>query len=413
MYNFTSTQKQILSDFKRGKLARINLLVGAVRSGKTYISLILWALLIGTYPEDGHYLMMAKTLTNLKRNCLDLLCDLIPGCEYSLARKEMSIFGRKVYLEGANDSRAESKIRGMTLTLAYVDEVTQVSYDVFTMLLSRLSEPGAKLIGTTNPDTPYHWLYTDYIARKDELDFNLYTFNKIEENHTLTPEYIAAIKREYTGVYYDRFISGKWVSAEGLIYRIFADNNDKYIYDNINDNIAFVSVGIDYGASRSKTVFIATGFTNNFRNIYILEEHTLEGVHEPEEINNAYISFARMILTKYGNISYCMPDYGALGEILILSLRNRVMREGLPTRVIKCTKGTINDRIQLTCKLFAQGRLHIHNTCKGIIKAFNCAVWEQGKNDCRLDDGTVDVDYLDAFEYSFNYFSDKIIRTGI
>lgn len=413
MYNFTATQKQILSDFKRDKLARINLLVGAVRSGKTWISLILWALLVGAYPIDGKYLMVAKTLTNLKRNCLDLLSELIPGVEYSLSKKELRLFDRKIYLEGANDARAESKIRGMTLNLAYVDEVTQISFDFFNMLLSRLSEHNAKLIGTTNPDTPFHWLHEQFIQRADELDFNLYEFLSIAENFTLDKNYIESLKKEYTGVYYDRFILGKWVSAEGLIYRIFADNNDKYIYNNIEEDLAFITVGVDYGASRSKTVFIATGFTQGFKNIYILEEKALTGVHEPEEINNVYISFVNEIRTKYGNVSYCFPDYGALGEILILSLRNRSMREGLPTRIIKCDKGTINDRIQLTCKLFSQGRLHIHNTCYGIIKAFNNAIWQQGKNDCRLDDGTVDVDYLDAFEYSFNYFSDKIIRTGI
>lgn len=413
MYSYTESQKRILRDFKSNKLARINILVGAVRSGKTWLSLILWALLVGESPIDGKYLMVAKTLTNLKRNCLDLLCELIPGTEYSLSKKELTLFGRKVYLEGANDARAESKIRGMTLNLAYVDEVTQITFDFFNMLLSRLSEQNAKLIGTTNPDTPYHWLHEQFIQRAGELDFNLYEFNSIEENFTLDKNYIEALKKEYTGVYYDRFVLGKWVAAEGLIYRLFADDNKRYIYNELDSNISFVTIGVDYGASRSKTVFIATGFSNSFKDIYILEEKALSGVHEPEQINNAYIDFVRGVMQKYGNVGYCFPDYGALGQILILSLKNRSMREGLPTKIIKCDKGTINDRIQLTCKLFSQNRLHLHSTCSGIIKAFNNAVWEKGKNDCRLDDGTVEVDYLDAFEYSFNYFSDEIVKRGL
>ena len=82
--------------------------------------------------------MVAKTLTSLRRNCLDLLQELV-GVKYftySLPKKEARLFGRLVYLEGVNDARAESKIRGMTLQGAYCDELTLYGEDFFTMMLS-------------------------------------------------------------------------------------------------------------------------------------------------------------------------------------------------------------------------------------------------------------------------------------
>ena len=160
---YSDKQLYLLKLWKEDKLKRINLLEGSVRSGKTWISLVLWAFWVASMPQDGNYLMVAKTLTSLRRNCLDLLAELVgeSNFAYSLSKKEGILFGRRVYLEGVNDARAESKIRGMTLQGAYCDELTLFTEDFFAMLLSRLSEPGAKLISTTNPDSPMHWLMTN------------------------------------------------------------------------------------------------------------------------------------------------------------------------------------------------------------------------------------------------------------
>ena len=110
---YSEKQKQLLRLFKQKELRRINILHGSVRSGKTWISLVLWAFWMLTMPEVAAYLMVAKTLTSLRRNCLDLLETLVgkSNFSYSLAAKQAVLFGRTVYLEGVNDARAASKIR--------------------------------------------------------------------------------------------------------------------------------------------------------------------------------------------------------------------------------------------------------------------------------------------------------------
>lgn len=191
-------------------------------SGKTWISLVLWAFWVKTMPKDKLYLMCAKSLTTLKRNCLLLLQELIGerNFVFSVAAKEGYLFGRHILLEGAYDDRAEAKIRGLTLQGAYCDELTQFSENFFEMLLSRLRLPGAKLIATTNPDAPGHWLKQNFIDRASELDFMDVKF-VIDDNTTLPRDYVEAIKKEYSGVFYDRFILGKWVLAEGIIYPMY------------------------------------------------------------------------------------------------------------------------------------------------------------------------------------------------
>ena len=230
--------------WQTNQLKRINLLEGSVSSGKTWISLVLWAFWVKTMPEDSLYMMCAKSLTTLKRNCLILLQDLVGenNFKFSIPAKEGELFGRKILFEGANDSRSESKIRGLTLQGAYCDELTQFPRDFFSMLLSRLRLPGAKLIATTNPDSPSHWLKTEYIDRAEQLNFLDVKF-LLDDNSTLPKDYVENIKLEYTGVFYERFILGLWVLAEGLIYPMYQEA----IAEAPNSPIESKCLSIDYG----------------------------------------------------------------------------------------------------------------------------------------------------------------------
>lgn len=241
---YTEKQLQLMRKWQHNKLSRLNLLEGSVSSGKTWISLVLWAFWVKGMPEDKLYMMCAKSLITLKRNCLYLLQELVgeANFRFSVPAKEGYLFGRRILLEGANDSRAEEKIRGLTIQGAYCDELTLFPEDFFTMLLSRLRLPGAKLIATTNPDAPGHWLKKNYIDRAAELDFMDMQFI-LDDNTTLPQDYVSNIKKEYFGVFYDRFILGKWILAEGIIYPMYEQAIEVPPLDEPED----YRLSIDYG----------------------------------------------------------------------------------------------------------------------------------------------------------------------
>lgn len=394
----------------RHRYARINLLYGSVRSGKTYVSLIMWAFFVASMPENAEFLMVGKTLTTLRRNCLGLLQELEPSFHYSLSAKKAMLYGRTIWLEGADNERAENKIRGMTLSGAYIDELTLVPEGFYMMALSRLSMPGAKLIATTNPDSPSNYVYQE-IVKNNNIDKNVMKFT-IDENTFLDPEYVKQLKNEYTGVFYDRFILGEFVRAEGVIYKDFADDATPYLFDSLPDNekLHTISIGIDYGASQSHTAIKVTGFSNGFRNVYILAEKDIEGIHDPETLYHEFHRFYNEICRTYGRCQYAFADYGALGQVLTAGLYNYCRKNGLLLQVQDCEKGTILERIELTTSLMAQGRLKVHRKCTRMIQAFRDAVWDEKHEDERLDDGTSDIDSLDAFEYSIFSFKNQIIR---
>lgn len=415
-------------DFMIAKDKRINLLTGSVRSGKTYISLLKWAIFVGTMPENVEFLMTGKTLTSLKRNCLGLLQDLVgtQNFTFSISQKSAKLFGHTIWLEGANDDRAESKIRGMTLAGAYVDELTQIPEDFYKMLLSRLSVKNAKLYATTNPDTPTHWVKINIIDN-EEIDKSVWNFT-LDDNEILkkeNEEYFEQLKKEYQsmgGVFYQRFILGLWVLAEGLIYKQYANNPELFIKDKpVNEynekiNFMIISIGIDYGATEGETEFKATGITSLFKEVWTIGEKKLAGLYTPEQIYKAFKEFYYEIINEYGKVTHCFADYGALGQVLTYGLNRYLQQEGIPLQVQDCIKGQIIDRIYLDQMLFAQGRRFILKKCKYLQEAYQLAVWDEKKPDTRLDDGTTPIDDLDASEYSIFPFYDKLmmeIRGGI
>ena len=417
MIRYTPKQRDLMRLWQHNELCRLNLLEGSVSSGKTWISLVLWAFWVKTMPQDGLYMMCAKSLTTLKRNCLLLLQDQVGenNFKFSLAAKEGYLFGRRILLEGANDARSESKIRGLTLQGAYCDELTQFPEDFFAMLLSRLRMPGAKLFATTNPDSPMHWLKTNYIDRADELDFLDVKFT-IDDNTELDPEYVTNIKREYVGVYYDRFILGNWVLAEGIIYRDFADNTEDYLIDDPltwcrehDDNIRRVVIGVDFGGTGSANKFQATGITDKLT-VLALDEEYIDKAIDPDALNRRFSAFVERVAAVYG-ASQTRAD--SAEQILIRGFQNTAKRDRLPTTVLNAKKMEIHDRIKLTLLLMAQNRFYVCRKCEHLIDALSTAIYDPKRfDDTRLDDGTTDIDSLDAFEYCLEPFYEQLLKYG-
>lgn len=354
--------------WQKRKLKRINLLEGSVSSGKTWISLVLWAFWVKVSPKDKLYLMCAKSLTTLKRNCLILLQELVGegNFRFSIPAKEGYLFGRRVLFEGANDARAESKIRGMTLQGAYCDELTQFPEDFFTMLLSRLRLPGAKLIATTNPDNPNHWLMQNYIKRADELDFLDVKFT-IDDNTMLPSDYVENIKREYTGVFYDRFILGLWVVAEGLVYPMFSE--EQHVVDEIPWQVLQRGkwyISIDYGTVNPTSAglwCLWNGVAYRAGEYYYNSREPGKDRRTDEE---HYAELEKLAGDR--RIERVIVDPSAA------SFKETIRRHG--RFAVWDADNSVLDGIRLTASLLQAGRLLIYRDCKGLLSEITAYRWD-------------------------------------
>lgn len=363
---YSDKQHNLLNLWQQNKLKRINLLEGSVRSGKTWISLVAWAFLVASMPKDKNYLMVAKTLTSLRRNCLDLLQDLVGAnnFNYSLSKKEAILFGRLVYLEGVNDARAESKIRGMTLQGAYCDELTLFTEDFFSMLLSRLSSKNAKLIATTNPDSPYHWLMGKYIERENELDMLVLKF-LIDDNPYLDPEYVANLKKEYTGVFYDRFILGLWTVAEGLIFPEAAEGKYNVPFDANRKYTSYI-VSIDYGTLNPCSMGL-WGLSQG--TWYRIKEYYHSGRDTRKQLTDEEYYDKLVELIDGLPVREIIIDPSAASFIATIRKHGRYH--------VRKADNAVLDGIRNTAKALQNGSIRICVNCKNTIAEFSAYRWDE------------------------------------
>ncbi len=148
LHNLSDKQVESFAD----STARLNIFEGPVRAGKSFIALLRWLEFCRNGPK-GPLIICGRTDKTIKRNIITPLQDLVgKSVQYSSGKGEVRMYDRLMYVVGANDDRAEAKIRGSEFAGALIDEVSLLPENFFKMLLSRLSIDGAQLFASTNPD---------------------------------------------------------------------------------------------------------------------------------------------------------------------------------------------------------------------------------------------------------------------
>lgn len=385
MSQFSLTQSISFVD----STARINLWEGAVRSGKSFISLIRWLKYIKEAPE-GNLVMVGRTATTIKHNLIDEICNLVGAdAKYYIGKSELKLFGRRIYLVGASDERAETKIRGSTFAGAYIDEITLIPESFFIMLLSRISIPNAKIFATTNPDSPYHWLKVNYIDRQDELDLKLWKF-KLDDNPSLTEAFKTNLKAEYRGLWSRRYIDGEWCLAEGTIYDFF--DTKLHCIDFPPGQGREYYVGVDYGTT-NPAAFVLVAYNNmHYPNYWIEKEYYYDSSkHNRQKTDSEYAEDLKNFI---GDI----PVKQIYIDPSAASFKLECQRNG--TRNILDAENEVLDGIRFVASMFNNGSLKICKACVNLIHEMSSYVWDSKSKDIGVDKPLKQNDHIvDALRY--------------
>lgn len=217
---YSEKQRKVL----RNAHCRWNILYGATRSGKTKVSYSTALLHISEHYNDN-ILFVGKTVNTLDRNVFDEMRKDFGDENIGkiVDKKSITIFGKRCYCVGANDDRAITKIQGLGIGYAYCDELTTYPENFFNMLKSRLDAPDACCDATCNPEAPSHFVkqFIDKISKDKPEDMYAEHFS-IYDNPFLEKKFVASLENEYRGtIYFDKWILGNWVKAEGLVFPLF------------------------------------------------------------------------------------------------------------------------------------------------------------------------------------------------
>lgn len=397
--------------YRDGATRRWNVKTGATRSGKTYLdtNYIIPKRILALRGQPGLIVFLGNTRGTLQRNIIEPMQERFGPGRVSSIRSDntATLFGERVYCLGADNRKHVDRIRGTSIKYCYGDEITTWAEDVFTMLKSRLDRPHSLFDGTCNPDGPQHW-FKRFLDSGADIFLQHYT---LEDNPYLPPAFVAQLKREYAGtVYYNRYILGQWVRAEGAIYRAFADDPEAFLLGS-PPPIAQAHIGVDFGGGRSGHAFCCLGYTPGMGKLVVLDEYFQQAALDPERLSADFVAFVRRCQGKYLiSAAYC----DSAEQTLIAGLRAAAAKAKLPIAVQSALKKPINDRIRALCSLMAQGRFAILRGCPKTAEALQAAVWDERRStaDVRLDDGSTNIDSLDAMEYAYERDISALVNRG-
>jgi PBSX family phage terminase large subunit len=366
--------------------AKINLLVGSVRSGKTF-ALHPKILALCDYPVQGRRLLTGVSKSSIKTNVLTDLFDLIGknNYHYNSQSGELRLFKSDWLVYGAKDEGSEKYIRGATIGAAVADEVVLMPQSYFQMLLTRMSPPGARLYGSTNADSPYHWLKTEYLDNAQLIRDRILWWDtfQMSDNPSLDQAYVAAQKNLYTGVFYRRMILGEFCMASGAIY--LGAWTDANLYDDRTRPRGLYSrggtegytghiIGVDYG-TRNPTVFL-DGIDDG-RTLWVDNEYYWDSVKEMRQKTDGELADD---LEKFIKESNCPEDPKIIVDPSAASFKAELLRRGM--WVVDADNDVMEHGIRNTASFLHQKKIRFQRErCVKSPGEFQSYSWDKKKSD--------------------------------
>ena len=340
--------------------------------------------------NETSFAICGKTIASLRRNVVTPLIPVLTSlgfvCNYKLSRNliEIERGGRRnrFYLFGGRDESSASLIQGMTLGGVMFDEAALMPRSFVEQALARCSLEDARYWFNCNPEHPFHWFYNEWILKKEQKRM-LYLHFKMEDNPSLSREVISRYKNLYSGAFYERFIEGKWVAADGLVYPMFSAK--RHIKKN-SGSFSQYYLSCDYG-------------TVNPFSLGLWGKSGSKWYRIGEYYHSARDTGVQLTDEEYYQ-NLCKLAGGRKIEALIIdpsaaSFAETVRRHGR-YRVIKADNDVLKG-INLVCRALKEEDIYFYPECEDAIREFSVYRWD---NDIKRDSPKKENDHaMDDIRY--------------
>ena len=365
---FSKRQKQFLyfyHDQSPVKDCDIIIADGSIRSGKTIVSICTFLLWSQEKHSHKKFIIAGKSIGALKRNVVEPMKQILTawGWGYKHNRSENFIqIGTNTYhLFGANTEASQDLLQGLTAAGAYGDEVALFPKSFVDQMIGRCSVAGAKIFFNCNPNSPYHYFKQEFIDKKEEKNI-FYLHFTMNDNLSLDEKVIQRYHRMFSGVFYQRYILGLWVMAEGIIFDMFDEK--KHIVPTISREYDKYYVSIDYGTQNP----FAMGLWGRYgQKWYKIKEYHYSGRESGEqktdkEYADDYEEFIGTIPVKSVIVDPSATSF-------ITELRNR-------GHDVTKAKNNIDDGLRRMANMLNNEKIAYNDCCKETFKEFKSYVWD-------------------------------------
>lgn len=377
---FSCKQKQILTWWtNKSPVKDMDGIIadGAIRSGKTIsmsLSFVLWAM---TDFNGQNFGMCGKTVGSFRKNVLFWLKLMLKGRGYKVhdVRSDNYCIVSKgditnyFYIYGGKDERSQDLIQGMTFAGVFLDEVALMPESFVNQATGRCSVDGSKMWFNCNPSSPSHWFKVKWIDKAKDKRF-LYLHFTMDDNLSLTERTKARYRTMYTGVFYDRFILGLWVMAQGLIYPMYKD-----AFGEVPERKAEqYAISIDYGTMNAFAVTLWGRYDNVWWGV---DEYYYSGREQGiTKTDDEYFKDIEEWLKDIDGRLYTVIDPSAASFIALL-------RKNTSRYNVKKAKNDVIKGIEQTMVALQRGTIKFSSKCKNTKKEFEGYVWDDTETEDR------------------------------
>lgn len=371
-YKLSSKQKAVFK-WCYGNDYKALICDGSVRSGKTVsmaTSFILWAM---SEFNGATFAICGKTVQSAERNVVTPLQGIVDithyyNVKYTRSNHCLVVANSKVvntfYIFGGKDESSYEPVQGITLSGALLDEVALMPRSFVEQVITRtLSVEGAKLWFNCNPASSEHWFYKEWVLKSTQRRA-LHLHFTMEDNPVLTEKRILYAESQFSGVFYERYIKGLWVLAEGLVYPMF---KKEYILGNdyVPSPDALYYVSCDYGIKNPTAMGL---WALEPDRAVRLKEYYYDGrANQPRTDEEHYQALDD--LTQGFDIQAVFVDPSASSFIECIRRHEKFS--------VKKANNSVLDGIRNTTTLLSNGKIFICEQCKDIIKEFTLYCWDE------------------------------------
>lgn len=372
---FSNKQKKLLmwwTDKSPYKEYDMIICHGSIRSGKTVAmidSFITWSL---AKHKNQNFILAGKSMGALKRNVLEPMFQILTakGIDYHYHRSEnphIVIGTNTYYLFGATNEASQDVLQGLTAAGAYLDEVALFPKSFVDQAIGRCSaetgENGAKVFFNCNPAGPYHWFKTEFIDKAKEKKIYVLHF-MMDDNLSLSEKVKDRFRRMFSGVFFQRYIMGLWVMAEGVIYDMF--DKDKHVVQTNERVYTKHYVSIDYG-TQNPTTFGLWGLCDGVW--YKVKEYHYDGRQKSKQkTDQEYLEDLQEFVGGSTPLKGIIVDPSAASFIALLK-KNRF-------NVIKA-KNEVIDGIRNLANALNDKLIMYNDCCKETFREFSSYIWDE------------------------------------
>lgn len=366
---------------------------GAVRSGKTLslsLSFVLWSL---SCFKGQTFALCGKTIISLKRNVVYPLMALLDeyGFKYSYraAENRLEVYGggstARYYFFGGRDESSAALIQGITLAGGLFDEAALMPESFVNQAMARCSVKGSKLWFNCNPEHPAHWFYRDWILKSNRKNM-LYIHFEMKDNPSLSSEILERYKSLYTGVFYERYVLGRWVASLGAVYPMF--DRKVHVVSCVPECTRYV-ISCDYGITNPSS-FGLWGIKDGV--YYRVREYYCDFKKTGTAKTDEELCDALCALAEGYEIEAVVADPSAASFIASAKKRGfRVLR----------ARNDVIAGIRTVSGLLKNRQMFFHESCEDCIREFSLYRWDSARDyPCKENDHA-----MDDMRYFANYVS--------